>query len=580
MPGVRQRLGIDADAAASGASSSTGDYFRGMYASARLSAAEVSQGASAIVSDLGGSSDVRQLGSANPTKKRRLKDGSEKLDTRNVSRDVRRAFARHRSERSKLPVPIDIEIPLWSKKGVSELKAVSFLLPHLLLDSIPEGEEEDSCFLAPEQVVVRRDLEAWKNRLDLGDEGPPIASCSLWGDGAPFALRDSVQLLILSLISGTEAVRWWVCAFSKTAYCRCGCKGRHTFDAIFEVLAWSFRAAAAGVHPRHDHKNALLDPRSKLGKLAGRKMRIRGALLSKQGDWSWYKQVLGLNGWKGEGPSKRVCWICPATIGGACPCWDFTADALWRRTKITSGEYFDHAARHGHFVSTFWQIPGVTLSTIKIDWMHVVCLGIMQYASGSTMWELFQSLGGTFKKPVDACGKLMSMIEVKSKELNVDLPLYDLSVTMFRKGASKKPKLSLKAAEGRHFLRILHGILRDYFPHDDHHARARFALIDSLFSCYMELDNWIPGGTSKDNLARLGKRHLLLCVDLAEHNDTWNLFPKHHLFGHIVTDADENPKTTWNYALESEIGDASVVAANSSKPHLQRALIQRYVVTK
>ena len=165
MPGVRQRLGIDADAAASGASSSTGDYFRGMYASARLSAAEVSQGASPIVSDLGGSSDVRQLGSANPTKKRRLKDGSEKLDTRNVSRDVRRAFARHRSERSKLPVPIDIDIPLWSKKGVSELKAVSFLLPHLLLDSIPEGEEEDSCFWHQSKWLSD---ETWRHgRTDL-----------------------------------------------------------------------------------------------------------------------------------------------------------------------------------------------------------------------------------------------------------------------------------------------------------------------------------------------------------------------------------------------------------------------------
>ena len=77
------------------------------------------------------------------------------------------------------------------------------------------------------------------------------------------------------------------------------------------------------------------------------------------------------------------------------------------------------------------------MSAIRIDWMHVVCLGILQYASGSMMWELFRSLGGTFKKPVVACGRSMSMIEVMSKELDVDQPLYDLSDTMFRKSAKK-----------------------------------------------------------------------------------------------------------------------------------------------
>ena len=50
------------------------------------------------------------------------------------------------------------------------------------------------------------------------------------------------------------------------------------------VWVWSFRAAAAGVHPGVDHRGRPLDPRSTLGTLAGKDLLVRGALISKQGD--------------------------------------------------------------------------------------------------------------------------------------------------------------------------------------------------------------------------------------------------------------------------------------------------------
>ena len=52
------------------------------------------------------------------------------------------------------------------------------------------------------------------------------------------------------------------------------------------------------------------------------------------------------------------------------------------------------------------------------------------------------------------------------------------------------------------------------------------------------------------NMARLGKRYLLLCADLSRTATTgsnmWRLYPKHHVFAHLVSAADSNPKLSWS----------------------------------
>lgn len=34
----------------------------------------------------------------------------------------------------------------------------------------------------------------------------------------------------------------------------------------------------------------------------------KAAVVQSRADWQWLKVVLGLCGWAGEGPSRRVCW--------------------------------------------------------------------------------------------------------------------------------------------------------------------------------------------------------------------------------------------------------------------------------
>ena len=98
------------------------------------------------------------------------------------------------------------------------------------------------------------------------------------------------------------------------------------------------------------------------------------------------------------------------------------------------------------------------------------------------------------------------------------------------------------------------------------------------------MDHWVDGGVSKANLECLGRRYLILVAELrleaGDDSFFWKLYPKHHQFAHLVANAESNPKLSWNYALESQIGDAATIAAACNKQHLHRALIERYHATR
>ena len=67
------------------------------------------------------------------------------------------------------------------------------------------------------------------------------------------------------------------------------------------------------------------------------------------------------------------------------------------------------------------------------------------------MWFCFTEVGGKMTKPQEACAMLFNMINVVASDLSLEQPMASLVVTMFRPSMNKKPKMRLKAAEGRYF---------------------------------------------------------------------------------------------------------------------------------
>ena len=58
---------------------------------------------------------------------------------------------------------------------------------------------------------------------------------------------------LLNLVSSARVL---FCCLEKKFFCKCGCAGRHTYNALLEVFAWNCMCFMLGEHPgeRHDGK--------------------------------------------------------------------------------------------------------------------------------------------------------------------------------------------------------------------------------------------------------------------------------------------------------------------------------------
>ena len=61
---------------------------------------------------------------------------------------------------------------------------------------------------------------------------------------------------------------------------------------------------------------------------------------------------------------------------------------------VTMQSFLQTAHDEGSHISPLFRIPGLRIEHCKPDFMHVVCLGTLQYAQGNTVWEVFKHVWG------------------------------------------------------------------------------------------------------------------------------------------------------------------------------------------
>ena len=447
-------------------------------------------------------------------------------------------------------------IPVWSEvENRQTLSEVSFLLPHEMLQhAVPEGAEHDWVAADASQVGFANRLRDWGAHLGVDTTEGHWACMSVWGDSAPFSAKasDSVFLLTWRLLTGCHRKRYWIFAVNKRRLCACGCFGRHTMDAAFQFLAWSFRALSSGRYPRHDHQGEPFAPSSWRGKVAGQSLRIRGACVAKTGDWAWLKQVVGLMGWN-DGSRRSCCWLCNARfVAGSYD--DASLAAEWRTSPVNMPAFWAELSTSGQFCSKVWSIPGLRIEWLRPDFMHMVDLGITQYLSGNICWFMFSALGGrrhgTPLASRAVCAHIMNMADMAAREGGLDRLHLNLTVRKFR--AQNKPKLALKAADGRHFLPILLKVLQLFFPAGSPRERVMVGCVETLCDIYKELNTW-DTTTSPPRVASLARRHVILLRELhdtSDDTDLWCIYPKHHMFVHLCESTQQtrvNPQLEWCY---------------------------------
>ena len=96
------------------------------------------------------------------------------------------------------------------------------------------------------------------------------------------------------------------------------------------------------------------------------------------------------------------------------------------------------------------------------------------------------------RRSTEACSRLLSMIVAMSKEVGLECPISNLTLSMF-KGEGKAPRLKLKAAETRRMLPILRAVCSTCFSITGEHEALRFFVPGQfVFSLFGDgqLDRW------------------------------------------------------------------------------------------
>ena len=479
------------------------------------------------------------------------------------------------------------EAPMWDKHTNASVRGfLYFLLPFEVLDCvIPGGCVPEWCHL-PDGSALQARFDNWARKLGITDKSN-FAKLGVWGDAAPYTKRGSVYLLLFSVLCGTQHMRYWIIVFTKDVTCQCGCYGRHTFETAWSVMNWALQHMLTGIRPAVRHDGVAFQDSSLIGDRWRFKrqqecpqLRCKACCLQFRGDWAWHKQALGLCGWKGEGNDKRVCWKCGANLTD-CPFTDASLQAKFRQTISTTTGFLLVA----NYLAGVWAWPGFDLDFVDADFTHCACVGIVGPCLGNILYELFLEMNGVLARPGQQIAELLRLIKFASKQLKMEPPLNDLTFTMIKQDG-KSPRLRAKAAESLQMVPVALYIL-GMFPIETPHQQLRVKCLQALHDVYVHMVQWGP--ESRTLIGTRMRQHVILYSELSKEAVAkigpteqwlfWRMHPKHHLILHVCEDqvyTIGNPRETWAYGDEHQIGRASDIAGTLHPRTVSRVLMQQY----
>ena len=165
-------------------------------------------------------------------KAQRVRKGKLRVDSRHHSREVTKVL----EDSSETVVPCYYaDATLWKEdKNQKTISKIAYMPIHEVLDhEVVVGEEHTWCSLDGESGF-QEDLDEWKQRVNFNVVTSLIMLLALWGDSAPYTKKDSLYLLVYTVLSGMHRKKLWFVACGKRQLCRCGCFGRCTFALFFQ----------------------------------------------------------------------------------------------------------------------------------------------------------------------------------------------------------------------------------------------------------------------------------------------------------------------------------------------------------
>ena len=441
---------------------------------------------------------------------------------------------------------------------------------------------------------LKEEREAWALRDGKQVNATDYSGLCLWGDEAPcFNTGGSLFIFLWSLLGVIDLTRHWICCFPKSLICKCGCKGRHTYDSVLKVIVWMMVCALSDDPPelRHDgipfSQSPYKGDKARAARYASKRKISRCCILKKKGDWCHLKQVCGLQGWRATGALLRMCYCCYASWGGVNTALDASLGASWRNARFQSNaEYMATLRRDAGYVSELFNLPGFIFTMFILDLMHIADLGITQVILGNIIFELILEMGGTIGQPDDAIVNFMNFLRLACHALDMKPPLTGHPPLSTFKRQGKDPRFRGKAAQTRYLLNVVVWILENCLVPSNPHQQLRYDCLKFLWRFYRELENWDPAA-SPGRAEGYGRQHCILYIQLSrEHQHLFErlgyhpfkYYPKHHLFVHCCEEGIAlcgNPREVWAYRDESAIGDAVDVAESCHPCYSIRNVIDK-----
>ena len=391
----------------------------------------------------------------------------------NVARDLRAKLLKH----SLWPPVYQAEVRMWNEKSkCMGLSKICVLLPHEILQTLLEvGSLEtltDSSGLDPPN---QERFTKIASRVDA-----PLVAVSLWGDGVPFSWdrKRSCDIWTMSL-PGQGHKPYRDLRFTLTALPHERVV-RETHDDLFEIFAWSLAALAAGKFPHGRHDGEDWGPLDKKRKKQAGSDLIHGALLELKGDWKHMSFCFSVPGWSSKA-TKPICWRCDASKQSLKTESGFEASWLQDEHRLDHFQALCRLVEDGGSISPVFKIPWMSMSCLRLDWLHVADQGITPVFLGG-LFHLLLSDRSLGRNEEERCRQLWTEVQEFYTRTAVVDRLFDLTVRMIK---PKKGSVELAGSGAQIRALVPFGKeLVDSWADRDVEKEAARACMHHLSSCY------------------------------------------------------------------------------------------------
>ena len=328
------------------------------------------------------------------------------------------------------------------KKQLPEVVRMPFLLPHeIVFKFFEHGEREALLSAAALLAEDRRLLEAHASACVPCRDPDTVLPLGLWSDAVPCNWDRSQSVDVLALNFPSFSGDWRHVRVPVFSIKKCFQVKKATMDDAVDVLRWSLDCLAMGRAPQRRHDDQPFGKSEKHREQMSHKPLPTALLTQIRGDWKMLKDMFDL---PAHNENAGLCFLCPCKPETLR---EVGLQASWRQQRYTEWDFMERFFREKRHVSPVWRIPGFRLSVVRLDWLHVVDLGVAADCVGNIFWMLQSRMpGGTVDKRVSA---LFAEICKYYKDTKCADKLSTLTETMIRKNAHSPPKLKAKGAETR-----------------------------------------------------------------------------------------------------------------------------------